>query len=128
MRSRQFQNCLDMKPFNNLVSPPFYTIFYASARDGVDAGLYSQAIATLVSAATMRGSFLGFTSDEDGEGNAIKIAYWTTYQANRDWIKATKDLLPYRIQLENCLGPSGCLWPWLNRLEVSDIELEFKAA
>ena len=111
-----------MKPFNNLKTPPFYAILYATVQEGGDAGLYSEAIATLVSSAILRASFLGFTSDIDADGNQIKISYWTTIEAKDAWLQSTKDLLPYRIKLEDCLGQSGCLWPWLNKLDESDIE------
>lgn len=117
-----------MKPFNNLVSPPFFAILYTSVENGGNAGLHSEAISTLISAATLRASFLGFTSDVDADNNSVKIAYWTTHQAMWDWIDATRDLLPYRIEIDNCLGLTGCLWPWLNRLDEADVELKIKAA
>lgn len=117
-----------MKPFNNLKSPPFYAILFATAREGVDAGLYSEAIATLVSAATMRSGFLGFSSDVDANGNPVKISYWETHKALQDWLAATQDLLPFRIKLDDCLGPSGCLWPWQNRLDETDVMLKIGTA
>lgn len=117
-----------MKPFNNLISPPFYAILYTKAQEGVDAGLYSEAISTLVSAASLRSSFLGFTSDTDSYDEPIKVVYWTTHEAMTSWLTQTKDLLPYRIKLDDCLGPSGCLWPWLNRLDEADVELNIRAA
>lgn len=94
----------------------------------MDAGLYSEAISTLVSSATLRSSFLGFTSDVDSYEAPITVVYWTTHNAMTDWLKNTKDLLPYRIRLDSCLGPSGCLWPWLNRLDEHDVEMKIKAA
>ena len=117
-----------MKPFNNLVSPPFYAILYPTAREGLDAGLYSEAVSTLASAATLRSSFLGFTTDRDSYDAPIMVAYWTTHDAMWDWLNATKDLLPYRVKLDDCLGPSGCLWPWLNRLDETDVEMKIRAA
>jgi len=117
-----------MKPFNNQVSPPFYAILYANAEEGVDAGLYSEAISTLVSAATLRSAFLGFTSDSDSYERPIKVAYWTTHEAMCEWLEGSKDLLPHRIKMSDCLGPHGCLWPWLNRLDEADIEQETRAA
>ncbi len=117
-----------MKPFDDLVSPPFYAILYATAEEGQDAGLYSEAISTLVAAATLRSSFLGFTSDNESYERPIKVAYWTTHDAMWDWLNSTKDLLPYRIQLDDCLGPHGCLWPWLNRLDVRDVDRDVRAA
>jgi len=117
-----------MKPFNNLITPPFYTILYMSARKGMDAGLYSEALSTLASAASLRSSFLGFVSDTDSYEEPILVTYWTTHKSMGDWLNATRDLLPYRIKLEDCLGPSGCLWPWLNRLEETDIDMRIRAA
>jgi len=117
-----------MKPFNNLKSPPFYAILYATAREGTDAGLYSEAISTLVSSATMRSAFLGFSSDVDADGNPVKVSYWESHKAMQDWLRATQDLLPFRIKLEHCLGPSGCLWPWQNRLNETDVMRKIDAA
>ncbi len=117
-----------MKPFNNLVSPPFYMILYATAHEGLDAGLYSEAISTLVSAATLKSSFLGFTSDFDSYERPIRVAYWATHDAMWDWLETTRDLLPHRIQLDDCLGPYGCLWPWLNRLDETDVVQKIRAA
>lgn len=117
-----------MKPFNNLVSPPFYAILYTTAGDGVDVGLHSEAISTLASAATLKSSFLGFTTDTHTYDRPIRVAYWTTHEAMWEWLNGTRDLLPHRISLDDCLGPSGCLWPWLNRLDETDVVQEIRAA
>jgi hypothetical protein len=76
----------------------------------------------LVSAAILRASFLLFTSDINADENHIKIPYWSTIEAKDACLQSTKELLPYRIKLEDCLGQSRCLWLWLNHLDEFDIE------
>ncbi len=115
-----------MKPFSNLKTPPFFAILNVTVEEGGDTGLYSESIATLVSAAILRASFLGFTSDIDADENHVKISYWSAIEAKDAWQQSTKDLLPNRINLEDYLGLSGCLWPWINHLDESDIEQVIK--
>ena len=85
-------------------------------------------MATLVSAATLCASFLGFTSDINADGNHIKISHWSTIEAKDACLQLTKNLLPYRRKLEDYLGQSSCLWLWLSRLDESDVEQVIKIA
>jgi len=93
--------------------PPFYALIQTAAKPGMDAGQYSQAVATLTSVAMLKSGFLGFETDRDANGNQIRITYFDTHDSLQTWLHDASDLLPYVIKLEDVIIGSGCLWPWL---------------
>jgi len=109
--------------------PPFYAILFLEAGEGMDAGLYSEAVSTMASEAMMKPGFLGFSADEDADGRPVRVTYWETLADLKAWTTGVRDLLPYRIKTEDCLGPTtGCLWPWLDETVTEDIDRNRRVA
>ncbi len=94
--------------------PPFYATVYATPTPEMDAGLYGEALATVVSVAILQNGFIGFEDERDADGCPVKVAYWETYGAMTAWLDKARELVPHKIGLDACLGPCGCLWPWLD--------------
>ena len=104
-----------MSKITHLKKPPFYATIYGTPTHDQDAGLYSEALSTILSLATMQSGFLSLEEDHDAQGCPIQIAYWDSFAALNAWIEKANDLVPYKIGLESCLGSCGCLWQWLDR-------------
>jgi len=94
--------------------PPFYATIYTTPTHNQDAGLYSEALSTILSLATMQSGFISLEEKHDAQGGPVKIAYWDTFAAMNAWLEKASDLVPYKIGLGSCLGSCGCLWQWLN--------------
>ena len=93
--------------------PPFYALIQLTAGQGMDAGQYSEAVATLTSVAMLKSGFLGFETDRDASGNIIRITYFDTHGSLQTWLHDASELLPYAVKLEDVIEGTGCLWPWL---------------
>jgi hypothetical protein len=93
--------------------PPFYARIHLVSGDGMDAGQYSEAVATLTSVALLKSSFLGFETDQDADGNTIRIAYFETHDALQAWLYEAGELFPYAISVEDVVAGMGCLWQWI---------------
>ena len=114
-----FQTCylpswgfLVMSPFADLDKPPFFTAIYLTPEEGGNHGLHSEAVATLVSGATLVPGFVGFTNDVAVAKRPIKVLYWRTFRAMQAWQRKVKDLLPNNVDLESCVASEGCHWKW----------------
>ena len=103
-----------MSKLTRFKKPPFYTTIYATPIYDQDAGLYSEALSTILSLATIQSGFLGLEEEHDAQGRPVKIAYWESFTAMNAWLEKASDLVPYKIGLEPCLGSCGCLWQWLD--------------
>ena len=103
-----------MNTLADLEKPPFFTALYLTPAEGVDEGLHSEAISVLLSLAMMLSGFVGFRDDQGIKSRCIRIVFWKNYQAMKSWEKTARDLLPHRIQFEDCIASEGCLWQWLD--------------
>jgi len=101
-------------------SPPFYARLYLVAHESMDAGQYSDALATLTSVAMLKPGFLGFNFDLDDNGNTLRIAYFDTHDALQTWLSESSVLFPYGVSLEDIVNGTGCLWPWLGDEETEE--------
>jgi len=104
-----------MNKLKQYESPPFYATIYATPTADLDRGLYGEAFSTIISLAAMHTGFLGFEDETDSHGCPVKVAYWETYNAMNTWLEKARELVPHKIDLDNCLGPCGCLWQWLEQ-------------
>lgn len=98
---------------NNNARPPFYARLHLSAADHMDAGQYSEAMATLTSVAMLKSGFLGFETDKDASGNIIRIAYFEDHNSLQNWLEDSAPLFPNAISIDDIVCGTGCLWPWL---------------
>ena len=103
-----------MSKITRLKKPPFYATIYATPIYDQDAGLYSEALSTILSLATIQSGFLGLEEEHDAQDRPVKIAYWDSFTAMNAWLEKASKLVPYKIGLEPCLGSCGCLWQWLD--------------
>ena len=103
-----------MNTLANLEKPPFFTALYLSPEEGADAGLHSEAVSVMLSLAILLSGFVGFRDDHAAENRRVRIVFWKHYQAMISWEKTARDLLPHRIQFEDCVASKGCLWQWLD--------------
>ena len=94
---------------------PFFATLWEQAPEGVDAGIYSDGLSTLISMAQMDTDFLGYTIDLNEHGVGVYTCHWKTYEAMNLWLKNGQELLPARLSLQDCLIQTGCLWPWLQQ-------------
>ena len=107
-----------MSPFANLDKPPFFTAIYLTPEEGSNLGLYSEAVSTLVSGATLVPGFVGFTDDMAEANRPVKVLYWRTFRAMQTWQQTVQDLLPNSVDLENCIASEGCHWKWFELKQV----------
>jgi hypothetical protein len=98
---------------NQSTSPPFYARLHLAAAEGMDAGQYSEAIATLTSVAMLNSGFIGFETDQDANGNSIRIAYFKDHNNLQNWLVDAAPLFPNAVCLDDIVCGTGCLWPWL---------------
>lgn len=103
-----------MNTLANLDKPPFFTALYLNADDGVDEGLHSEAVSTMLSLAMMLTGFVGFRDDAAAENRRVRIVFWKDYATMKAWEKTARDLVPHRIRVEDCIASEGCLWQWLD--------------
>ena len=103
-----------MNTLADLEKPPFFTALYLTADEGADQGLYSEAISVMLSLAMMLTGFVGFRDDHAAKNRRVRIVFWRDYQAMKSWEKTALDLIPHRIQIEDCIASEGCLWQWLD--------------
>tara|TARA_B100000401_G_C52256338_1_gene462196 strand:- start:137 stop:490 length:354 start_codon:yes stop_codon:yes gene_type:complete len=103
-----------MNTLANLEKPPFYTALYLTAPEGTDKGLHSEAISTMLSLAMMLNGFIGFREDDAAENRQVQIVFWRDYHTMKAWEKTSRDLLPHRVQFQNCIASEGCMWHWLD--------------
>ena len=71
-----------MNTLANLEKPPFYTALYLSAPEGIDEGLHSEAISTMLSLAMILTGFIGFRDDDAAENRRVRIVLWKDYQTD----------------------------------------------
>ena len=109
-----------MSTFVDFDKPPFFTTIYLTPRKGEDPGLYSDAVSTMISTAMLLAGFIGFTDDVAEADQPVKIIYWRTFHGMRTWRRTARDLLPYRIDIDNCVASEGCHWKWFEKTEISD--------
>lgn len=117
-----------MNTFADLDRPPFYTAIYLDPAPDADAGMHSDAAATMVSTAMLLSGYVGSRDDIAAGNRRIKIVYWKSYQAMRAWEGITADLLPARVTLDECIASTGCLWQWLDDEALSPEEKQIRAA
>jgi heme-degrading monooxygenase HmoA len=103
----------------DLEKPAFYTAVYMTPAEGMDPGLYSEAASTLVSTAMLLSGFVGFADDDAERDRTVKIVYWRTYHAMRAWRRTARDLLPHRIDIDDCVASEGCHWQWFGDRDLS---------
>ena len=103
-----------MNTLANLEKPPFYTALYLTAPEGADEGLYSEAISTILSLAMMLTGFIGFREDNAAENRHVRIVFWKDYYTMKAWERTARDLLPHRVQFQDCIASEGCMWQWLD--------------
>ena len=109
-----------MNTLANLEKPPFYTALYLTAPEGADEGLHSEAISTILSLAMMLTGFIGFREDNAAENRHVRIVFWRDYYTMKAWERTARDLLPHRVQFQDCIASEGCMWQWLdNGVETS---------
>ena len=97
----------------NTTRPPFFARLHVTAAETMDAGQYSEALATLTSVAMLKPGFLGFETDQDADGNTVRIAYFEDHDNLKTWLSDASILLPYAVSLDDIICGTGCLWPWL---------------
>lgn len=112
-----------MPTFADLDKPPFFTAVYLTPEEGTDPGLYSEAASTLVSTAMLLSGFVGFADDTAAFGRPVKLVYWRTFHAMRAWRRTARDLMPYRIMIDNCIASEGCHWRWFDEEREAPVEL-----
>ncbi len=103
-----------MPTFADLEKPPFYTAIYLTAAPGDDPALHSEAASTLVSTAMLLSGFVGFAEDIAELGRPVKLVYWRTFHAMRVWRRTARDLMPHRVDIEDCIASEGCHWRWFD--------------
>ncbi len=117
-----------MSTFADLDKPPFYTAVYMDPAAGIDDGLHSDAVSTMLSLAMMLTGFVGFRDDMAAENRRVRIAFWKDYTTMKAWEKTAKDLLPHRITLDDCIASEGCLWRWLDDDQETSVAPMIRAA
>jgi len=117
-----------MSTFADLDKPPFYTAIYLDPAPGVNRGLHTDAISTMLSLAMILTGFLGLRDDDAAEGRRVRIVFWKDYQTMKAWEKTAADLLPHRISLDDCIVSEGCLWRWLDDDQETSIAPMIRAA
>ena len=103
-----------MNTLATLEKPPFYTALYLTALERADEGLHSEPIATILSLAMMLTGFIGFREDNAAENRHVRIVFWKNYQTMKAWERTARDLLPHRVQFQDCIASEGCMWQWLD--------------
>ncbi len=106
-----------MNTLANLDKPPFFAAVYLAPASETDLGLHSEAAATITALAMILHGFVGFRDDLAVGNRPVKIVYWRTYRAMTAWKKTCAELIPHRIQFEDCIASEGCLWQWLDDIE-----------
>lgn len=109
-----------MSRFAELEKPPFYTAIYMTAEDGADPGLHSEAAATLASTAMLLSGFIGFAEDTAQNQRPVKLVYWRTFHAMRAWRRTARDLLPHRVDINDCIASEGCHWQWFEDVQTEE--------
>ena len=117
-----------MNTLANLKKPPFYTALYMTGNDGVDEGLHSEAISTMLSLAMILTGFLGCRDDRSGDNRIVRIVFWKNYQTMKAWERTASDLIPHRVKLKDCIASEGCLWQWLGDGSETSVASMIKAA
>ena len=95
--------------------PPFYATIRLNSFEHENAGQYMDAIATLTSKALLTSGFVGFDSDVSDRTGNFKTVYFESFNTLQKWIKETKELLPYSININDMIDFKGCFWPWLRK-------------
>ncbi len=98
---------------DSVTRPPFYALMQLTAEQGMDAGQYSEAVATLTSVAMLKSGFLGFETDYDADGHPVRIVYFDTHGGLQIWLHDASELLPFAIKIKDVISGTGCLWSWL---------------
>ena len=117
-----------MNTLANLDKPPFFTAVYLDAASGADTGLHSEAASTMLSLAMMLTGFVGFRDDMAAENRRVRIVFWKDFRTMKAWEKTAKDLLPHRVNLEDCIASTGCLWQWLDDGQETSVAPMIRAA
>lgn len=121
-----------MNTLANLDKPPFFAAVYLTPdlTPGfeADAGLHSEAAATITALAMILHGFVGFRDDVAAGGRPVKIVYWRTYRSMAAWKKTCADLIPHRVKFDDCVASEGCLWHWLDDLDQPLINRPARAA
>ncbi len=103
----------------DLEKPAFYTAVYMTPAEGMDPGLYSEAASTLVSTAMLLSGFVGFADDHPARAPTLKKVKMRPYHAMRAWRRTARDLLPHRIDIDDCVASEGCHWQWFGDRDLS---------
>ncbi|MAH83637.1 MAG: hypothetical protein CBB68_04660 [Rhodospirillaceae bacterium TMED8] len=101
-----------MPRFVDLDKPPFFTALFTAPSPETNAGQFSDALATTLSAAMLFSGFIGFADDIANGNRPVKIVYWKTFHAMQAWQKTSSDLIPHTIDLNDCIASEGCHWQW----------------
>ena len=107
---------------NTLSKPPFFVSMFVTPGDHINAGQYSDAVATLASSASLNPGFLGYTEDRKDK-NHIRTIYFDNYKSLISWLDEANDLLPYGINLADIIQGRGCLWKWLpDPVDIEEVD------
>ncbi len=104
--------------------PPFYARMHLAASETMDAGQYSEAVATLTSGAMLKPGFLGFQTDLDDDGNSVRIAYFDDHDSLKSWLSDASPLFPFAVTLDDIICGTGCLWSWLGDEEQEELRYQ----
>ena len=108
-----------MPTLADLEKPPFFTAIYLYGNEAADAGLYSEAVSTLVSTAMLLSGFVGFSDDIASDSRPVKLVHWRTFHAMRAWRRTARDLLPHRVNIADCIASEGCHWRWFEDIKTT---------
>jgi hypothetical protein len=108
-----------MPTLADLEKPPFYTAIYLSGTAEMDDGVFGEAVSTLVSTAMLLSGFVGFSDDTAADNRPVKLVYWRTFHAMRAWRRTARDLIPHRVDIEDCIASEGCHWRWFEDVKTT---------
>ena len=105
--------------------PPYYAIVHhAPVSDGIDAGQFIDAAEILIGLAAAEPGFLGIEEGLDDDGRTFTVCYWDAPTAIRRWRRDAAERIPARLTPDDVIGPTGCLWPWLEDVRQAQTRRE----
>ncbi len=114
-----------MRKFRKDSPPPYYAVVYHwTPAPGTDGGQFEEASDIMVGLAAAEPGFLGIEQGADDDGAPFTVCYWNNAAAIRRWRASAAERIPARLSPEQLIGPTGCLWPWLNDVREAQVRRE----